>query len=221
MIPVFESGPTGHKGYSFDDLAKRLATICKEHQTERRARAFAFLLHDASTPEFGKMLGDNDYWRALDQISGSFLSVFTLVSPQPGASHEREWHSMVAVSSPEDTGTRTQLVLRSYFGIEKVVTFPALMLFQLDGRAVVGYALVQLKATTIEGAFTELRELLRDLADAIGRAPSALSHGPEAAWNAISGRLRKRKAIRAVNAGHKVLQGINELADLAGLVGIR
>src|SRR2546426_2572318 len=130
VIPIFEQKPTGSVGYSFPEFQKRFLDICAEHRSSGRALAFAFLLIDTDTPEFIKMLRDPDYWRALDQVAGRYLSVFTLMTHQPQSDYKRESRQMAGVGPVHDPGVKVRLILNSYFGLGGKLDLPAVLLFQ-------------------------------------------------------------------------------------------
>lgn len=214
MVPIFEEKPQGEIGYDFPEFQKRFLEICAEHRASGRALAFAFLLFDVDSPEIIKMLRDQDYWRALDQISGRYLSVFTLMTHQPQSDHRSEFRGLTRVGPVSDPGMKLQLMLNSYFGLESKVDLPAILLFQVEGDKVSGYCLLQLRADAIEPAFNEIREVLRELADALSKASSRGHSDSRAFFEAVKRRLCRRKAIRFVKDGLKVL---SELKDIAGL----
>jgi hypothetical protein len=218
MVPIFEETPDGAAGYNFPEFQQRFLEICAEHRTSGRALAFAFLLFDVDSPEIIKMLRDPDYWRALDQISGSYLSVFTLITHQPQSSHQHEVRSLAGVGPVQDPGAKLQLILNSYFGLNEALRLPAVLLFQTEQQAVSGYCLAQLHANGIEPVFDEIRALLRDVAEALGTSISRGSVDSGELFKAIKNRLMKRRAIQFVKDGKKVFDNVRDIASLAGMV---
>ena len=63
----------------FQEFEESMLQICKEHQTTRRALAFAFILYDFNNAHVAKILKDPDYWQSLHQISGNYLTVFSCI----------------------------------------------------------------------------------------------------------------------------------------------
>ncbi|HOH71059.1 MAG TPA: hypothetical protein PK984_04040 [Paludibacteraceae bacterium] len=53
---------------------------CKQHKSEGRALAFAFIVYDFENHTITNILKDKNYWSALDKISGNMLSVFYINS---------------------------------------------------------------------------------------------------------------------------------------------
>jgi hypothetical protein len=220
VIAIFEQAPEGPVGYGFEDFQNRFLDICADHRASSRALAFAFLLFDIDTPEFMKMLRDPEYWDALHQISGRYLTVFALMADQPQYPYDREYRSMVHVGAVSDPGKKVQLILKSYFGLDVRALLPAVMFFQVDEDRVSGYSFVQLGSNTVESAFNEIRHLLRDIADVLAKAESSSPQDGEVLFGAIKNRLRKRKAVHFVKDGKKVLASVKEIATLARMIGL-
>jgi hypothetical protein len=218
MIPIFEEGRDGPIGYTFPDFRRRFLDICAEHLRLGRALLFAFLLFDVDTPEIAKVLRDPDYWRALDKISGHYLTVFTLLThePRPQPRH-RGMEFLVGAGPASDPGAKLRLILSDYFGIEAPVALPAVILFQVAQEKVSWFSLVKLHAASIESSFTEIRDLLRDLVDGLAKADPG-SMNAVTSVEAIENRLLKRKALQFFKAGKKVVEGVKEIADITGML---
>lgn len=164
MIPVFLHGVEGSRGLLFEDFEARVVQICEEHQHAGRACAFALLLHDARSPDLGKVLADPGYWAALDAISGRALSVFSIfngtlrrVTGFPPEDHSEFMQNLKA---------STDRVLDAYFG-DLGKQFPSLLFFQVHEGAVVSSRLIALRAHGVEAAYKEVAEILTAAADAV------------------------------------------------------
>lgn len=77
MIPIYLHDKSGHDSYFYDEFESDFLRICETHREEGRALAFAFILYDFTSPQVAKVLRDQDYWNALDQLSGKYLTVFS------------------------------------------------------------------------------------------------------------------------------------------------
>ena len=222
MIPIFETTPHGGTGYHYEEFRDRFLSICEEHQQDGRALAFAFLLFDSDSPELHKLLADSDYWRALDHLSGRYLSVFTFVGPPQFPSQLSPPFStgglrltagyMTAVNVDNDPGARLRALLYRYFGTSDQIAFPSVLFFQVEGDDVSRTALAQLTAEGVEPAFSELRALLREVVDALGKSGKEGHTSRDAAFDAVVARLAKRKRIRLLSATGKIAKNVIELA---------
>ena len=125
---------------------------------------------------------------------------------------------MVGIDSVPDPGMKLQLILNSYFGLENRVNLPAVLLFQVAEDKVSWYSFVQLRAGTVESTFGEIRDLLRDLADALSKADPG-SMNVVTSVEAIENRLLRRKTVAFFKTGKKLLEGVKELSDFTGMLG--
>lgn len=192
MIPVFIHDVQGTRGLAFRDFESRVVQICEEHQQSGRACAFAFLLHDARSPELGKVLADPAYWASLDAISGNALTVFSIFN---GALRRDEGFP------PEDHATHlaqvrrsTEHVLDAYFG-EVARHFPSLLFFQVREGAVTGSRLVVLRARGVEAAYEEVAEVLTLAADSLRDSIGRYVGEPRDAFDRIDRALTTRAVI--------------------------
>ncbi len=218
MITIYQEKPDGRAGYSFDQFQQRFLEICAEHHEEGRALAFAFLMYDFRTPEIVKMLRDQDYWRALDEISGQRLTVFSfhVREPQDADELEVKWMSPVAIGG--DPGKKTQLVLRSYFELSERLTLPAMLFFQTSPDSVIDYRLVRIAARRVEDAFNEIREVLEVAAEAVEKRAEKGDAGGEQLWHAMERSIRRRQLCISVSRGVKALKDVKEAVGFLGLL---
>src|SRR5688500_17082330 len=77
MFPVFAN--SSGQGFGFEEFCENLIQICDHHQHENRALAFALIIDDYESPHVEKILLYKEYWNSLHQISGSKLTVFSIV----------------------------------------------------------------------------------------------------------------------------------------------
>ncbi len=192
MIPVFIHDVQGSRGLSFKDFESSVLQICEEHQQSGRACAFAFLLHDARTPDLGKVLADPAYWASLDAISGSALTVFSIFN---GALRRDEGFL------PEDHATHlaqirrsTEHVLDAYFG-QVARNFPSLLFFQVREGAVIGSRLVVLRARGVEATYKEVAEVLTIAANALRDSIGKYVGEPQDAFDRVDRALTTRAVL--------------------------
>ena len=219
MIPIFEETAEGRLGYSFEEFKRAFLDICEQHRSEGRALAFAFILYDFTQPEVGKMLRDRDYWRALHEISGHYLTVFSFHVQEPREAYDREWRLMVGVGPVNDPGMKTQLILKSYFELEERLELPAVLFFQTDEAGIAGYYLVRLSVRGVEEAFNEIRDLLSIAAEAARNRAQAPDTTPHDIMKAVERSLARRSIRGNLQRGLKVLKEIKDAVGLLSLLG--
>ena len=67
-----------NEALSFNSFKDKMIEICNSHREKNKALAFAFILYDFENPQISKVLNDEEYWLALNKISGEYLSVFSI-----------------------------------------------------------------------------------------------------------------------------------------------
>jgi len=166
MIPMISHGSAGDKGYTLNDFEARFLQICSEHRKDNRALAFAFILWDFTHPHVTKVLKDPDYWNALDEISGRYLSVFSFhTRPSKGKRKARQYEQQSDVISymvkvHTDVKDSERSLLERYFDLEDGIKLPAVLFFQVSNEEIIGTHLVQLQSEKIEDSFLEIRNIL-------------------------------------------------------------
>lgn len=189
MIPVFLHDVAGTRGFGFEEFEAHVLQICEEHQRDRRACAFAFVLHDAQSPHLGKVLDDPGYWAALDALSGRALTVFSIFA----GTLRRENHF-----NPEDHSINMRLleqgsrrVIDVYFGVADL-SFPSVLFFQVSEGHVLASRLVKLQSKAVEVAYQELSDLLGLAAKSVSDSTGKPIRDPEAAYERLDRALTSR-----------------------------
>ena len=212
MIAIYENSPGPRRGHSVEQFHTRFLAICGEHRASRRALAFAFILYDFSDPQVKKMLDDDDYWRALDEISGQNLSVFSF--HQIPRRSQREMRMMTSFSAAPRDDHYT--ALWRYVGLERAPEIPSILFFQVERGEVIDSMVVQVRAQRVEDTFVEFKEVLRLAGQAVGKVKPENHGNAQAIFNLIKDRLRRReRSIRVRTAFSTVLP----VARVAGRIG--
>ena len=164
---------SGNKGLSFESFQTEMISICNKHRKENRALAFAFILYDLRNPHVKKVLNDKDYWLALNEISGKYLSIFSLIFDEiktetQDVESKRVVRYMNPVFSEKNLSEANENLLKTYFtNIERIL--PAILFFQVDNNEIIDTLLIELKEEKIELAFLELRDYIKSSVEALER----------------------------------------------------
>lgn len=146
------------RGISDREFRVRFNEICQQHRRDGIALAFAFLLHRLEDVEVVRALKDEDYWNALDEISGRFISVFVFYSTMGKPELNDSW---VSKKPKKDVRASTaQGLLQQHFSMEQSLKLPCILFFQVRQERVVDSYMVPLSRDTIEATFSQIREVL-------------------------------------------------------------
>ena len=147
MNPVFINSFDEHT--SFHSLYNRLIEICNNHKESDRALAFAIILYDFTNESLIKTLKNEVNWKALHELSGKYLTVFSIHSKRSykrraGSSDPNKGMQMMIMSSSFLSPVESELTLiDKYF--KKEIKFPALLFFQVDNEKIIDSILIELK----------------------------------------------------------------------------
>jgi hypothetical protein len=149
--------------------------ICNEHQNNKRALAFAFILYDYTSPHVNKILTDKDYWNALNKISGNLLTIF-YVDCKTKILNEKvknvrsgvAYNSVFGIQSKNDDPSIISIkILEKYFGISEQISRPSIMLFQVDNMNVKDSIFVNLKENEVEKTYNEIFDIIKSVTDSL------------------------------------------------------
>jgi hypothetical protein len=190
MCPIVLSGKAPHEGYSFEEFDRKFEAICNSHLEEGRALAFAFILYDFDHPEVAKVLRDSDYWNALDQISGRFLTVFSF--DLTGKNARRLQSSFGNPRSVRRRLHDSTGFIGKRFGEEIKATMPSILFFQVSAGRVSNSHIVKLGADTVEEAFHEIRDALSVAVEAVHGVKLEFRSNTDEIFNLILTELKNR-----------------------------
>ncbi len=165
MVPlkIFKDGKI-HATHT-DEFSSGIIELCKTHREENRALAFAFLIYDFQNPQTIKVLEDEDYWNALDTISGKFLSIYYINSKEKSFAEDLEAASDVERRGMHEIDTGIPIdhllpMLKQYLALDGNVTLPSILFFQVEENLISDYFLIELFEESIEKSFIELKDYI-------------------------------------------------------------
>jgi hypothetical protein len=163
------------EGHSFQSFKDEMIQICNQHRIEKRALAFAFILYDFENPQLWKVLSDNEYWLSLNEISGEYITVFSLNYKVRKKNIQRKQQNngfggfeyLINIPMNLNPSKGTNELISKYFGDEIQVKYPAVLFFQVDNESIIDSLLIELKEERIEPAFLELKDYLKSSVEAL------------------------------------------------------
>lgn len=149
-----------------NSVYETIVNICNQHKEEGRALAFAFIIHNYTSPHLNKILRDNDYWESLDKISGSLLTVFYLPSSSQNFGDDllrvpdTEKRSLYEVQADRSNDMVLPMMIKEYLQYEQPIELPTILFFQTNGRFIQDFFFVELSEERIEESFIELKDYI-------------------------------------------------------------
>lgn len=207
MFTIYQN--TGNEGHDFESFKERLIQICNDHRQTGRALAFAFILYDFENPHLWKVLNDAEYWLALNQISGSYLTVFSIYySPEK---QKNTFQFLTKISTNYNPRVATNKLIQRYFKGTRV-NYPAILFFQVDKDKVIDSLLIDLKAQEIEKGFLELRDFFNRAVLALKRISPENKQNLKEIFDCLE------NEVTSFQFNRRLVRGFNNTGNVAGLL---
>lgn len=177
MFPIYIERLVSGEGIPVEGFVKTFKEICTIHQNEGKASSFAFIVHDFTNPEITKVLADRNYFNALDEISGNNLTIFYLhLSPEKNKPIQFLGKERLV----RDLTTEMNNFLVEEFKLEKTISTPAILFFQIKNKEIIDFFFCSLSERTTEKAFLEIENLVQKNVNVIKQiAPENRQNYPE------------------------------------------
>jgi hypothetical protein len=213
MIPIFLSNEGGREGYHIRNFAADFSKICRSHRAHNRALAFAFILYDFNNAHTVKVLNDDDYWRALNKLSGRFLTVFSFHTKDRNSIHVRHGgKSMARVSDSDQDDERGSRFISRTFEPGVLSRLPILLFFQVDeSERVNEYFVVNFDDDGKEAVFNEIRSVLSDAVDSVSKVEPQFRENTSEIFELIRQRLQQRRGLKIISAIAKRITDVRSL----------
>jgi len=144
-------------------LYDSIEAICKEHKQMNRALAFAFILYNFKNPQIYKILNDEDYWRAMNETSGKYLSIFYIAQRDDYFGQDLAENDGREQRGLHGLKTNELLIpmLKRYFQLDERIELPAVLFFQEHEEMLTDYFLLGLDERKLEESFWELQDYIQ------------------------------------------------------------
>lgn len=151
-------------------IQKYILDTCKQHQQEKRALAFAFIISDLDNPHVNKILRDDDYVSSLHNITGHYLTIFflndryvnKLLMDNKDSNAIRLEFTVERIDAPPTVQPKQ---LARLLIAEDVLKSPSVLFFQVENNTVSDYFVTRLRENKIEDGFIELKSLIKTAVD--------------------------------------------------------
>lgn len=216
MYTIYQNSK--QEDHNFDSFREEMMKICSRQKEEQRALAFAFILYDFENPHLWKVLNDNQYWLALNEISGEYLTVFSLNYKEKKEIKKKfDIRSRVAyrlstVTTTSNPSIAIEELVYKYFGENISVSYPAILFFQVDNEVVIDSLLIELKEELIEPAFNELKEYFKISVEALKQIKPENRNNSKVVFDRLERKVKSTSQIK------KIKRAIKNGGNIIGLI---
>ena len=210
----------------FETFERRFLHICEEHKEQDRALAFAFILYGTDQPHIFKILDDGRYWEALHAKSGKQLTIFTIKQRDSHvssvSSSEKKFSSLIwnftAITAMTPVNYKGNplvgydSLLRQYFGKDILITYPAILLFQVEEGKIIDSLIVKLKEVKVEDGYNEIKKYINSAVSALEKIEKPYSRNSKEIFDLIE------LDIKSISAGENIIRVAKGAKDIVGFV---
>ncbi len=173
---------------------------------EGQANLFGVILFSDAHPYIKKLLRDDDYWQALDEVSGPRWSVFA-VRAAPGSwgfpSLPPGVIGMMRQVWKEPSANKELL---SAFELDSTKELPVLVVFSEDADGTVFRTALKIPSESVANAYDALRSMFQKIATALDIVQDEFRRDGSQAFHAVSYTIRDYKEWQRLKRGAELLR---------------
>jgi len=203
-------------GAGGEEFLQEILKVSAHHREAGRALVFSIILYSYSDAEFRRAITDENYWSALNEASGHFMTVFVINTPLHNPRSPFEGHRYG--NSRAANGALS--MLQESFRTDGALTVPCILFFQIEQDRVADGLCIPLTAQTVEGAYREVRELVDSATTSLSQLKPENKDNAREIFNlvahSVTSRARTDAFIRWANKARSVGAVAKILAQLTG-----
>lgn len=196
-------------------IEEYIIRIGKEHKTEKRALAFAFIVYDFDNPHIDEMLAKSSYYNALDYISGKTLTVFYINSSYLNYQSEKAKESnkmnfefgVQKIDAPANVSPK--------YIAEKLINkdslpSPSIMFFRISDNTVSEYTIAHLRENEIEKGFNELLKIIKTAVDSLSQVKEEYRDNEKEIFSLLKQSIESSEFWKTAKAGYNKMMKLKD-----------
>ena len=170
---------------------------------------FGVIIYTDSHPNVKKVLRDEDYWIALDEISGPKWAVFSVRAHPGGWEIPRMPEGMIGMLTQVWKEPSANRELLSAFELEDTKELPAVVVFVLNGDEL-HRTVIPLDDSTSDAAVSSIKSAFTEVADALASLdPEALGDS-HTVFGAVNRKLGAHRNKKRIEDAYRVLKELRD-----------
>lgn len=183
---------------------------CQESHT----RIYGFILYTRADPYVVKVLRDNDFWKALDEISGPHWPIFSVKPLEEGKiEFPKVGNDMISYMVPKWHEPNTNKKFLKFFGIESSLELPCFVTFIWDDDDKLRSVVSKIDGSSENAAYESLSEIVSIITNTEAEILSSYKLSVNV-FREVSQNLEARKF------RHSVRESIKKVKDVVDFFGI-
>lgn len=182
--------------------------------SEGQANLFGVIIYTNAHPHIKKVLRDEDYWQALDEVSGPQWSVYAVRAAEGTHGLPNLPPGYVGMMYPVWKEPKANKELLELFGLSSTENLPVIVVFAQNEDGDIYQNIVDVDDSTEEQAYKSIKEVLRVVAQALEKVSSENLQTDVNAFHAVSYSIKNYKEWRRIKKGASVLTKLGPLAKV-------
>ena len=189
-----------------------LNQVIKKHKPKSgEASIFGVLLFTNAHPHISKVVYDDTYWRALDEISGEKWAIFCTKAEQGTISYPSPPPGVMAYMAPVWKEPNSNKDLLKTFDLKSTESLPSLLIFTIDKHGECLKNQIRLSDSSQEEAYKSLEKTIKVVTDAIDGVDPGNINNPDGVHSAVSFAIQNAKDWDRVKNGIKFWQWLKSI----------
>ncbi len=221
---------TTNEGHTYESFSPKFLEICNSHKQTDRALAFAFILYDFTNPNIAEVLQNRNYWLALNDISGDYLTVFSFHYKErvekPGWGNYREKNltdiqeMMTTTIIFDEPSKVNKNLIETYFGSDIDIKYPSVAFFQVHENKVIDNVLIQLDSDKIEDSFLELKLYIQTAVETLRKITEENKNNSKEIFGLVESNVKSARKLLVIKRKAQTFLSVTELVGkIVGLGG--
>ncbi len=138
---------------------------CLVQEDENISRIYGFILYSSSHPYVVKLLRSNDYWNALDNISGRNWPIFAVRPKDKVLNEDIPLNYMMDVGSSKSSLNDITFSIQQDFNITDEEQLPCFVVFMWDDQDNLQEIIVPISGDSIESVYKTIAKIVKSISD--------------------------------------------------------
>jgi hypothetical protein len=176
--------------------------------TEGQANLFGVIIYTDAHAYVKKVLRDNDYWQALDEISGPRWAVFAVRAVQGEYGFPNLGPGQIGMMRMVWKEPRANKELLNTFEIASTEDLPAIAIFAQDQDGEVYKTILKIDDSSEDNAFKTIKEILHTVANALEKVGEENLQEGVRAYHAVGYSIRNYEEWKILKRGFHIVERI-------------
>jgi hypothetical protein len=175
---------------------------------EEQANLYGVIIYTDAHAYIKKVLRDEDYWQALDELSGPRWAVLAVRAARGEYGFPNLGPGQIGMMRMVWKEPRANKELLDAFEIDSTAGLPVIVIFAQDQDGEVYRTVLKIDDSSEESAFKSVKEILTTVADALEKVDESNLQKGVRAYHAVSYSISNHKEWEALRKGFKILERI-------------